>query len=278
MKLQDKLKEMQARKACILATNFYNYETLRGVVEAAAASNQPIILQLTQSSINYLGLSVAVKMARTALEQYEVEGWLHLDHADSYELIEQCLKAGFDSVMIDASEQAFDENIAITRKVVKLAQQYDANVEAELGYVAKLGQSKEKLGFTEPEEARLFVQQTGIHALAVAIGSAHGFYTQEPKLDLERLADIHAITNAALVLHGGSGIPAETLKAAIQRGICKINLATEIKNIFMYQLKNSLSKSEEIDLRKVFPPAITSVTSLVKEKLDIVNSGSALKA
>jgi len=195
-----------------------------------------------------------------------------LDHSDSYELVARCLDAGFDSVMIDASEKSMNENIAITQRVVKLAKNYGANVEAELGYVAKLGQSKEKTGFTEPDEARYFVNETGIDALAVAIGSAHGFYTMEPKLDLERLEQIHAATNAALVLHGGSGIAGYMLQEAIQRGIVKINLATEIKNIFMNQLKENLSDSNEIDLRKIFPPAILAVKELVKEKLEIVKN------
>ena len=272
MTLQEKLQEMQAKGASLLATNFYNYETLRGILEAASDMQQPIILQMTKSSIDYMTLPIAVKMARAALQEHQVEGWLHLDHSDSYDLVAQCLDAGFDSVMIDASEKPISENIAVTQRVVALAQKYNANVEAELGYVAKLGQSKEKMGFTEPDEARYFVQETGINALAVAIGSAHGFYTEEPKLDLDRLSQIHAITDAALVLHGGSGIAGNMLREAIQRGICKINLATEIKNIFMYQLKADLLKSDEIDLRKVFPSAIKAVTDLVKEKLEIVKN------
>ncbi|MDB5261722.1 MAG: class fructose-bisphosphate aldolase [Adhaeribacter sp.] len=272
MTLQEKLREMQAKGAALLATNFYNYETLRGILEAAADLQQPIILQLTRSSIDYMTLPVAVKMARAALQEHQVEGWLHLDHGDSYDLAAQCLDAGFDSVMIDASEKLISENIAVTQRVVALAKQYNANVEAELGYVAKLGQSKEKMGFTEPDEASYFVQETGINALAVAIGSAHGFYTEEPKLDLERLSQIQAVTDVALVLHGGSGIAGQMLQEAIQRGICKINLATEIKNIFMYQLKADLLNSEEIDLRKVFPPAIKAVTNLVKGKLEIVKN------
>jgi fructose-bisphosphate aldolase class II/tagatose 1,6-diphosphate aldolase GatY/KbaY len=135
-----------------------------------------------------------------------------------------------------------------------------------------LGQSKERTGFTQPEEAKFFVQETGVHALAIAIGSAHGFYTQEPKLDLDRLSAIHAVTKANLVLHGGSGIPAPVLREAVQRGICKINLATEIKNAFMGLLQTSLPSNKEIDLRQVFPPAIHAVTMLVKEKLAIVQS------
>jgi len=272
MTLQEKFKEMQEKSSSLLATNFYNYETLKGILQAASQLNQPIILQLTQSSIDYMTLPVAVKMARAAMQEYGVEGWLHLDHSDSYELVARCLDAGFDSVMIDASEKSMNENIAITQRVVKLAKNYGANVEAELGYVAKLGQSKEKTGFTEPDEARYFVNETGIDALAVAIGSAHGFYTMEPKLDLERLEQIHAATNAALVLHGGSGIAGYMLQEAIQRGIVKINLATEIKNIFMNQLKENLSDSNEIDLRKIFPPAILAVKELVKEKLEIVKN------
>lgn len=271
-RLTEKLSEMQQKRSALLATNFYNFETLKGIMLAASGQQQPVILQLTRSSIEYMGLNVAVNMARTALHQYGVEGWIHLDHGDSYELVQECLDAGFDSVMIDASEKSLEENIAITKKVVQLAAGYKANVEAELGYVAKLGQSKEKTGFTDPEEARYFVAQTGVNALAVAIGSAHGFYTEEPKLDLERLQQINAITDVAIVLHGGSGIPANSLKEAINRGICKINLATEIKNIFIATLKTELATNKDIDLRKIFPPATAAVTALVKEKLDIVKN------
>jgi fructose-bisphosphate aldolase class II/tagatose 1,6-diphosphate aldolase GatY/KbaY len=267
IKLADKLKLMQAKRSALLATNFYNYETLRGVLEAAQRVQLPLILQLTQSSIDYMRLPVAVTMAREALKSFGVEGWIHLDHASSYELVLQCLDAGFDSVMIDASEKRLDENIAITSKVVDTARRYHACVEAELGYVAKLGQSHNNIGFTEPEEAAYFVKETGVDALAVAIGSAHGFYKEEPKLDLERLSRIHELTDVALVLHGSSGIPAASVAEAVNRGICKINLATEIKNIFMLTLKSQLQNTDEIDLRKVFPPAIQSITKLVEEKL-----------
>ncbi len=270
MKLKDKLRNLQVSKSCLLATNFYNYETLEGILIAASESGQPVILQLTKSSIDYMGLAVAVGMARAALKSHQVEGWLHLDHSDSYELVEKCLDAGFDSVMIDASERPFRENIAVTERVVALAEKYEANVEAELGYVAKLGQSKEKVGFTDPEEARLFVEETGVDALAVAIGSAHGFYTGIPKLDLDLLEMIREAVRIPLVLHGGSGIPGEMLQDSIRRGICKINLATEIKNIFMQTLQYSLNGNCEIDLRKVFPPATQAVASLVREKFKIV--------
>ena len=162
MSLQQKLKEFQQSKKALLATNFYNFETLKGVLTAASLEKQPIILQLTRSSIEYMGLQVAAELASAMLQFYEVDGWIHLDHGDSYELAASCLDAGFDSVMIDASEKPLSENIRITKSVVKLAEKYGANVEAELGYVAKLGQKIDRIGFTEPSEAKLFVEETEI--------------------------------------------------------------------------------------------------------------------
>lgn len=275
--LQEKFKELQQQKKALLATNFYNFETLKGVLQAASSVKTPIILQLTKSSIGYLGLPVAMELAELMLKYYKVEGWIHLDHGDSYDLVASCLDAGFNSVMIDASEKPFEENVKATRSVVKLAERYGANVEAELGYIAKLGQETDKVGFTEPNDAKRFVEETGVNALAVAIGSAHGFYKDEPRLDLDRLSEIRKVTNAALVLHGASGIPHDVLRDAIKRGICKINLATEIKNIFMKTLKNKLTNEDEIDLRKVFPCATDAVTELVRDKLQAIQIESEIQ-
>jgi fructose-bisphosphate aldolase class II/tagatose 1,6-diphosphate aldolase GatY/KbaY len=271
MRLQDKYQLLKSSSSALLATNFYNFETLEGVLQAALRCKSAIILQLSRSSLDYMGLPLAFRMARTAIEHHGVEAWVHLDHGDSVELVARCLDQGFDSVMIDASEKPFRENIKITQQVVALASRYGACVEAELGYVAKLGQSTEKEGFTRPEQARVFVEETGVDALAVAIGTVHGFYKKEPRLDLERLSRIHEVTDAALVLHGGSGVPHEILQDAIARGICKINLATEIKNIFMKTLKAILENENEIDLRKVFPAATNAVTGLVEQKLNVIN-------
>jgi tagatose 1,6-diphosphate aldolase GatY/KbaY len=272
MILKQKMRLLTEQKRGLLATNFYNLETLQGVLKAASELGQPLILQLTSSSISYMGLNTAVNSAKTGLKEYGVEGWLHLDHGDSVELAQACLDAGFDSVMIDGSELPLEENIKITREVVKRAASYNANVEAELGYVAKLGQSHTHHGFTQAAEAVTFVEETGVGALAIAIGTAHGFYKEEPKLQFDLLADIHSRINSILVLHGGSGVPAAQLQQAISLGICKVNLATEIKNIFMRTLQSVLKNSEEIDLRKVFPKATNSVTELVKEKLRIVQN------
>lgn len=272
MKLKEKLQQFTSQRRGLLATNFYNLETLHGVLKAASDLNEPLILQLTKSSIDYMGLKTAVNLGRTGLEQFGVEGWIHLDHGGSVELAQRCLDAGFDSVMIDGSELSFEENVQITRDVVNRAKSYGAHVEAELGYVAKLGQSHLTQGFTQPEEARRFVEETGIDALAVAIGTAHGFYQKDPQLQLGLLEEIAGTTSATLVLHGGSGVPEDQLKAAISRGICKVNLATEIKNIFMKTLQQELSNNEEIDLRKIFPLATSQITELVKEKLAIVKN------
>lgn len=270
MRLQDKLSQVSKEGKAVLATNFYNFETLSGILEAASALRQPVILQLSESSLDYLGLEVAAKMGRAALESYGVEGWLHLDHGSSIDRVQRCLDAGFDSVMIDASEKPFEENVAITSEVVRIASKYQANVEAELGYVAKLGQDQSGGGFTQPAEAAAFVEQTGVNALAIAIGSAHGFYKETPRLELDLLSKIHEATPASLVLHGSSGIPEAQLKAAIRRGIAKVNIATETKDTFMRSLKHVLSDNDEIDLRKVFPKATNSVKLLIMEKLRIV--------
>ena len=176
MTLQEQLIGFREKKRAILAANFYNYETLAGILKAAAELDEPLILQLSDSSIRYMGLEIAVKLAHAGLKQYQVKGWLHLDHGASPEIAEKCLEAGFDSVMIDASEKSFEDNIRITKRVVEMARTKGANVEAELGYIAKLGQNINDKGFTSPIEAKEFVERTGVNSLAVAIGSAHGFY------------------------------------------------------------------------------------------------------
>lgn len=272
MKLKEKLSCFTKQKRGLLATNFYNLETLHGVLAAAKNLNEPLILQLTKSSIDYMGIDTAVKLGREGLKQFGVEGYIHLDHGGSVPLVQECLDAGFDSVMIDGSELPFEENIKITKKVVQLAQSYGVHVEAELGYVAKLGQSHEQGAFTQPKEAQLFVEETGVDALAIAIGTAHGFYKAEPVLQIELLKQIADVTPSTLVLHGGSGVPVEQVQQAITNGICKVNVATEIKNIFMQTLQKLLIKNTEIDLRKVFPQATDKITELVTGKLIMVQN------
>ena len=268
--MKEELASYAKQGKALLAVNFYNFETLKGLLLAAKAANSSLILQLSESSLHYLGIKPAIAMAKVMLKEYEIEGWIHLDHGSSIEIIQECLDAGFDSVMIDASEKSFDENVRITKQAIKIAEQYNANVEAELGYIAKLNQSH-TFEPTSAEDAKRFVETTGVNALAVAIGNAHGFYKETPKLRLDRLKEIRAVTNCALVLHGSSGIPDDQLQAAIRYGISKINLATETKNIFMKKLQQLLADNDEIDLRKVFPKAIDEVKELIIRKLNVIN-------
>ena len=269
MTMKEKLVKCTKEGTALLAVNFYNFETLKGLLLAAKATSSNLILQLSESSLHYLGINPAVAMARAMLKEYEVEAWIHLDHGSSIDVIKKCLDAGFDSVMIDASEKKFDENVRITKEAVKIAAAFKANVEAELGYVAKLGQ-EQKAEPTSAADAKRFTEATGIDALAIAIGNAHGFYKETPNLRLDRLKEIREVTSCALVLHGSSGIPDAQLKEAIKCGISKINLATETKNYFMKKLQLLLADTDEIDLRKIFPKAIEEVQELITRKLNVI--------
>jgi len=271
LKLIEKFEELRNEKRAILAANFYNYETCRGIIQAAGSLNQSVILQLTPASIKYMGLRTAKNIARSVSEEKGVESWLHLDHCGDVELIKYCLDEGFDSVMIDASDKPFDENSRITRTVVELAEKYEVNVEAELGYVPKPDSISESEKFTEPSEVKRFIVETGVASLAIAIGSRHGFYKGEPKLDIERLKRIRGLTDVFLVLHGASGIPAPMLQEAIASGITKVNVATDTKDQFMKSLKEALANSDEIDLRKVFPIATEEVQRLIEQKIKIIS-------
>jgi len=271
MILKERLILARAKGEAILAANFYNAETLLSIARAADNVKKPVILQLTQGTIDYLGLNLAVSMARAVIQEYQLEAWVHLDHGGSLELVQRCLDAGFDSVMIDGSEKPFADNIEITKKAVRMAEPYNASVEAELGYIPKLGQNKDILENTNPEQAKLFADATGVDFLAVAIGNSHGFYKAPPKIDLITLDKISGLVSNPLVLHGSSGIDVEILRETIKRGICKINLATETKNAFMKELQVVLQNTNDIDLRNIFPKAMDKVFDLISNKLNSIN-------
>lgn len=259
----------------IAALNFYNAETLIAHVRAAQASNESIILQTTEATIDYLGLGIIVGMATAAADQLEQPVALHLDHGRSYELAARCIDAGYTSVMIDGSKLSFADNCTVTRRVVELAHAAGVSVEGELGHV---GQNSERAAvakqfLTEASDAARFVTETNVDALAVAIGTAHGFYKGEVKLDFERLQEINAaIPNTPLVLHGGSGVSAELLQKSIAFGIRKVNFGTELKNAFTGAIKRSLASSEDIDLRRTFAPAISAVEEISRSKIQICAS------
>ena len=256
----------------VAALNFYNAETLIAHVRAANAFKASVILQTTESTINYLGLRMIRAMAGAAAEQIEQPVALHLDHGGSYDLAARCIEHGYTSVMIDGSKLSFADNCALSRRVVELAHAAGVSVEGELGHV---GQNSEPTAsdtqfLTAPEDAARFVSETEVDALAVAAGTAHGFYKGEVKLDFPRLQDISAaVPNTPLVLHGGSGVSAELLRKAIGCGIRKINFGTELKNAFTRAVKTSLSSSDDIDLRRTFAPAIAAVEEISRSKIQI---------
>ena len=273
MKLLRLLKERQETGQAVLAVNFYNMETLLSVCRAAKKQSCPLILQTSPSTLNYAGLSVAVAMARAAILQNDVQAWLHLDHCHDLDVIKQCIEAGFDSVMIDASEQCIDENIRLTQQVIRMARPAGVCVEAELGYIPKLEQAAlTSAGMTTSEEAQRFVEATEVDMLAVSIGSAHGFYKEEPNLDFNRLQTIRNVVKTPLVLHGASGLSAQQWKHAIELGIVKINLATEVKDTFTQKLKQALGENKNIDLRETFPSAMKAVEELVARKMALCSN------
>lgn len=261
----------RAAGRAVAALNFYNSETLRAHINAANECDASIILQTTESTINYLGIDMAVSMAQAAAREISERVALHLDHGASYELAVRCIEAGYSSVMIDGSKLPFEENIEVTRKVVNAARAAGVSVEGELGHVAQNADGGDiSQFFTRPEDARRFVEETGIDALAIAIGTAHGFYKGEVRLDFARLREIRdAVGNTPLVLHGGSGVPTKLVQESIRCGIRKINFGTELKNAFTLAVKESLIRSDEIDLRKTFAPAIKAVQDVSAEKIRI---------
>ncbi|HPN84163.1 MAG TPA: class II fructose-bisphosphate aldolase [Victivallales bacterium] len=270
MTYSERLLLCRKEKTAVLATNFYNVETLFGILRAAKECEKPVILQTSPSTLSYLGIDMAINIAKTAITEYGVEAYLHLDHAKDSKLVKTCIDKGFDSVMIDASEDKYEVNKRITREIVNYAHHRGVFVEAELGFVPKLGQESFGVdGYTDPIQAEDFAYETGVDFLAVSIGTAHGFYKKKPRLDLKRLEQIADRVSIPLVLHGGSGLTPKQWRETIIRGITKINFATEIKNTFMNSIRIEMNKSKDIDLRTVFPVGIKSVKHLVRDKIII---------
>lgn len=196
------------------AFNVENMEMVMAVVEAAEELNSPVIMQTTPSTVKYADVEFFLANAKVAAEKANVPIAMHLDHGNSFELAIKAFRAGYTSVMIDGSHSSFEENIELTKSVVDVCNCANIPVEAELG---KVGGKEDDLdggdgGYTDPEEAKQFVEKTGVDSLAVAIGTAHGVYKGEPKLDIDRLSEIRQVVDIPLVLHGTSGVPDETVE------------------------------------------------------------------
>ena len=265
------LLDAQKGKYAVGAFNVENMEMVQAVIAAAEELHAPVIMQTTPSTVKYAGVEYFYANTKAASEKASIPIALHLDHGSSFELTIQALKAGYTSIMIDGSREKFSDNISITKKVVEACLSVGIPVEAEIG---KLGGKEDDLdggegnGYTDPLEAKEFVERTGISSLAVAIGTAHGLYKGEPKLDLILLEKIREVVDIPLVLHGASGVPDNSVKESIKRGICKVNYATELRIAYSNGVKKELKEHPEtIDPKKFGTVGRELVKAFVMEKI-----------
>lgn len=276
------------------AFNFTNLETLQGIIAAAREEKSPVILQVTGGAWNYAGHNYVLKMVEAAALENDIPVVLHYDHGESFEACKKAIDSGFQSVMIDGSHLPFEENVALTKRVVDYAHEKGVFVEAELGKISGTEEhvySGENV-FTDPDQAVEFVERTGCDALAVSVGTSHGVYkySGDPVFDMERLKRIHnALPETPLVLHGASsipvdyvemanqygaklenpkGIPEDILAESVNWGVTKINIETDLRIAFVGTLRKFLHHNPaELDLKKLFGLARDAVKEVVKYKI-----------
>lgn len=259
------------------AFNCNNMEIVQAIISAAEAERSPVIIQASQGAIKYAGLGYVTALVREAAMFSTVPVALHLDHGTDFKQVVNCLRSGFTSVMFDGSQLPLEENIRITRKVVDVAHAVGVSVEGELGRLRgtedEINVSEREAFFTDPEEAVTFVQGTGIDALAPSIGTAHGRYRGKPDLDFQRLKKIRELTGVPLVLHGSSGVPGEDIRRAIELGVRKVNIDTDIREAFVKEIRHVLAvDQDEIDPRKVLGPARIKAAEVIREKIRLFGS------
>lgn len=264
-------------KFAIGAFNINNMEFVQAIMDAAAKENSPVILQTSASAIKYARIPYLKKMIEAGLEEHDIPVALHLDHGPDFETCKMCVDNGYTSIMFDGSKYDFETNIKLTKEVVDYAHAHGVVVEAELGKLAGIEDdvnvSAEDAMYTDPEEAKEFVERTGVGSLAVAIGTAHGVYKGEPKLDLDRLSEIKEVVSVPLVLHGTSGVPDETVSECVKRGICKVNYATDLRIAFSKGVKEYLDKNPDaIDPKKYCSVGREEVKKYVMSKMHVVGS------
>jgi fructose-bisphosphate aldolase, class II len=271
------LLDAQKNHYAVGAFNTNNLEITHAIIRAAEAKNAPILIQLSAGAIRYGGLEFLPMIARKAAQQAGVPVAIHLDHGPSFEVVMKALRVGFTSIMRDASKLPYDENVAEVKKVVEACHAVGVPVEAEIGKIGGAEEhvvvSEKEATMTDPDEAVRFVEDGGFDFLAVAIGNAHGFYKGEPELDFDRLETIRDAVPVPLVLHGASGIPDHQITKAVKRGICKINIDTEIRNAFAQTVKKFQQENpDKIDPRKILGPAIDAMQAVVEHKIEIFRS------
>ncbi|HJC50345.1 MAG TPA: class II fructose-1,6-bisphosphate aldolase [Candidatus Anaerostipes avistercoris] len=270
------LRKAQEGHYAVGAFNVENMEMVQAVLEAAEELRSPVIMQTTPSTVRYAGLDYYLANVRTAAEKTDIPVVMHLDHGNSFELAMQALRTGYTSIMIDGSHESFEDNMKVSKSVVEACHPSGIPVEAELG---KVGGKEDDLDggdnnpYTDPEEAKEFVKKTGVDSLAVGIGTAHGIYKGEPKLQFDILSEISKVVDIPLVLHGTSGVPDEAVKECIRRGICKVNYATDLRIAFTEGLENYLKKHPgTIDPKKYNAAGRAKVKEYVMEKIKVCGS------
>lgn len=261
------------------AFNCNNMEIVQAIAKAAEEEKAPVIIQASQGAIRYAGLQYIVALVNQAAAEVSVPVVLHLDHGTSFEQAVQCIRSGFSSVMIDGSQLPLEENIALSKKVVEVAHAAGVTVEGELGKIAgtedDISVSEAEAFFTDPEEAKYFVEQTGVDALAISIGTAHGRYKGEPRLDFDRLQKIKQLIDCPIVLHGSSGVADKDIQKAAQLGVSKFNIDTNIREAFVGAIRSYLPEHpDEIDPRNLLKPAREAAAAIIREKMRLFGSSN----
>ena len=275
--MADILQDAHEKTYAVGGFNINNMEFLQGIMMGAEELDSPVILQASEGAIRYIGMDYVMQMVEAATKDIDIPVALHLDHGSDFESIMKCIRAGFSSVMIDASKKPFQDNIALTKKVVEAAHNVGVSVEAELGTIGGTEDDhtvdEKDAMYTDPDQAKEFVEATGVDALAIAIGTAHGVYKGDPELDFERLETIKNIIDMPVVLHGASGVSAADLEKAVSLGVNKVNVNTDFQQSFTAKIKEVFAEKPELyDPRKYCGPGREAIAEKVKEKIKILGS------
>jgi fructose-bisphosphate aldolase, class II len=255
------------------AFNIFNLEMLQAALRAAEVERAPVIVQVSPRSITYAGLHPLATLAAALAERVPVPVVLHLDHGPGLAECQAALAEGFTSVMYDGADLPYADNVSRTRDVVTAAHALGAAAEAELGQVGHASHVHLPAEHTDPEEARQFVKETGVDALAVAIGTVHGMTETGAILDVDRIAELARHVDAALVMHGSSGVDDDTLVRAVAAGIRKVNLSTALQRVFMDTLRQSaVAPGHETDARAVLSDARDAVMEAARHRIRLVDA------
>ncbi len=266
------LLDAQAGGYAVGAFNAENMEMVKAIIQAAEELCAPVMIQTTPSTIRYGTLDTYAAIVAAEAENASVPVCLHLDHGSSFELAMQAIYAGYTSVMIDGSKLPFEENIAVSKKVADVAGALGIPCEAELGKVGGKEDDLEAVADTntDPMEAKEFVERTGVTSLAVAIGTAHGFYVGTPVLDKERLSEIRQVVDIPLVLHGASGLSDDDVRDCVKRGICKVNFATELRAAYTKAVRELLEQDASVfDPKALGKAGIAAVKAQVMDRMKV---------